>query len=46
MNMGKGRIFDFDISFRQDLQNYQDFFGLTGLYPVYPVRKWKIHAVK
>jgi hypothetical protein len=35
--------------FRQDLQDYQDFFGLVWLYPVHPVdhvRKWKIHAVK
>jgi hypothetical protein len=24
-------------SFRQDLQDYQDFFGLVSLYPVHPV---------
>ena len=33
--------------FRQDLQDYQDFFGLVWLYPVNPVdpvRKWKVHA--
>jgi hypothetical protein len=32
--------------FRQDLQDYQDFFGLVELYPVHhvdPVRKWKDH---
>ena len=36
-------------SFRQDLQDYQDFFILVLLYPVHlvdHVRKWKVHAVK
>jgi hypothetical protein len=36
-------------SFRQDLQDYQDFFGLVSLYPVNlvdPVRKWKVYTVK
>ena len=36
-------------SFRQDLQDYQDFFGLVWLYPVHPVdpdRKINLHFVK
>jgi hypothetical protein len=35
--------------FRQDLQDYQDFFGLVYVYPhhpVDPVRKWNDYAAK
>ncbi len=36
-------------SFRQDLQDYQDFFRLVYFYPAHPVdpvRKWTVFAVK
>jgi hypothetical protein len=34
-------------SFRQDIQDYQDFFGLANPpYPIHPVRKWTDYAVK